>query len=380
MAAPNVPGMMDPNVKLAAEVGDPTAMRLLGRYFYRVRHEIGLAERWLLAGAEAGDAESMYDLSRFYWDQSANKRPRGQTEEAASEAWCRRAAESGWLPALVSMANRDPHEREFWLRGAAEGGAPHSMLELAELLEAKGETAEAERWYRSAIDQGVPSARPALASLQAGQGRSSEALRCAKEAEDDAKWSGAAGKLADLYHELGHAEEAAEWRAQALALRGREDEEARRHAAGAAPDLGSVVITAVVTTAIVPFVQAIASKVAEDAYGQARQLVHRLLRRGRESSGVEGSSQHSALEPGGEPGLAIVQDPDAGIALYLWSNASDEALRALSALDLDELTHRRPDQGQVQLVWYPASGTWQIRETGERRRPRRWRWLPRARR
>ncbi len=58
-----------------------------------------------------------------------------------------------------------------------------------------------------------------------------------------------------------------------------------------------------------------------------------------------------------EAGLAIVQDPDAGISLFLWSNASDEALRALSALDMDELALRRLAQGQVHLVWHPEPGT-----------------------
>jgi hypothetical protein len=114
----------------------------------------------------------------------------------------------------------------------------------------------------------------------------------------------------------------------------------------------------VVTTAVVPFLQALKS-VAEDAYGQARQLVRRLLRRnGRSNDRNEESLQPAA---DAEPGLAILQDPDAGITLFLWSNASDEALRAISALDLGELTLRRPDQGQVHLVWHPAPGTWHIR-------------------
>ncbi|MCX5367157.1 hypothetical protein OG864_51755 [Streptomyces sp. NBC_00124] len=73
------------------------------------------------------------------------------------------------------------------------------------------------------------------------------------------------------------------------------------------------------------------------------------------------ASPSSAPEPGAEPGLAIVQDPDEQITIFLWSNASDEALQALAALDLDELTLRRPDRGRVQLVWNPASAKWQIR-------------------
>jgi hypothetical protein len=114
-------------------------------------------------------------------------------------------------------------------------------------------------------------------------------------------------------------------------------------------------VTAAVTTAVVPFIQALAAKVAEDAYGQARHLVRRLLHRDAESS------QPPEPDADNEPGLVIAIDSDAGITLFLWSDASDEALRALSALDLSELTLRRPDQGLVRLVWHPATGTWHIR-------------------
>ena len=62
-----------------------------------------------------------------------------------------------------------------------------------------------------------------------------------------------------------------------------------------------------------------------------------------------------------EPRLLIADDAEAGITLFVWSNASDEALRALSSLDVDELTVRRPDQGKVRLVWHPSTGRWNIR-------------------
>ncbi|MCX5367159.1 hypothetical protein OG864_51765 [Streptomyces sp. NBC_00124] len=279
MAAYNtVPDILDPNVESAAEAGDPTSMRLLGNYVYRARHERSLAEQWLLAAAEAGDAEAMYDLSRFFWDQAVNKIPQSQTEEAASEAWCRRAAESGWRPAMESMAQRHPHEQEFWLRRAADDGSPASMLGLAHFLERRGQTAEAEHWYRTAVSNGLPHARRNLASLLAGQGRLAEALRYVRaEAEAAPIGSRAAGELADLFQRLGQTDEASVWRAQAEALR--LDEGTQEHPAGTPPDLAAVVLTAVITTAVVPFVQALASKVAEDAYAQARQSVRRLLHR-----------------------------------------------------------------------------------------------------
>ncbi|MFI9772908.1 hypothetical protein ACIHJG_39660 [Streptomyces sp. NPDC052415] len=125
--------------------------------------------------------------------------------------------------------------------------------------------------------------------------------------------------------------------------------------------LAEVAITAVVTTAVVPFLQALAAKVAEDAYGQARQMIRQLLHWNGSNNEASEEAQHSTSSARVAPGLAIVQDPDEDITLFLWSNASDEALRALSALDQTELALRRPDQGQVHLVWHPASGRWHIR-------------------
>ncbi|MET8947654.1 hypothetical protein ABZX30_29980 [Streptomyces sp. NPDC004542] len=135
---------------------------------------------------------------------------------------------------------------------------------------------------------------------------------------------------------------------------------------GAAPELATVAATALVTTAVVPFVQALVSKAAEDAYGQARSLVRRMLRQNGQPASTAEPAQPVG-EPVGEPtdeeepGLLIADDTEAGITLFMWSNASDEALRALSSLDMDELITRRPDQGRVRLVWHPTSGRWRIR-------------------
>ncbi|MEU5540616.1 hypothetical protein, partial [Streptomyces sp. NPDC020362] len=74
------------------------------------------------------------------------------------------------------------------------------------------------------------------------------------------------------------------------------------------------------------------AKVAEDAYEQARELVRRILRR----APTQPDASNSAT-------LLVADDPDARITLCLWSNITDEALRALSSLDLNELTAQRPD-------------------------------------
>ncbi|MFI6661505.1 hypothetical protein ACIBL8_38995 [Streptomyces sp. NPDC050523] len=113
------------------------------------------------------------------------------------------------------------------------------------------------------------------------------------------------------------------------------------------------------TTALVPFIQALVAKTADDAYGHTRQFIQRLVRRHRTTNNHSNAQDPPPSPPAvdADAGLGIVQDPDTGISLILWSNASDEALRALAALDLDELMLRRPDQGQVHLVWHPQPGT-----------------------
>ncbi|MFD3519923.1 hypothetical protein [Streptomyces sp. NPDC058653] len=51
---------MDSNLELAAEAGDPTAMRMFGKYlFHGPDQKQDSAGRWLPAAVEAGDAEAM---------------------------------------------------------------------------------------------------------------------------------------------------------------------------------------------------------------------------------------------------------------------------------------------------------------------------------
>ncbi|MGA5410135.1 hypothetical protein ACPCSC_23085 [Streptomyces lavendulocolor] len=355
-----MPGKLDPNLELAAQAGDAAAMRELAKFHHSTASR-DLAEHWQLAAAEAGDPEAMYDLARLYkilYPQRMKESPPDLTERLDFMYWLRRAADAGHVRAMEDMVecSTSPDEEEFWLRKAAEGSSPSSAMWLARRLEEKGQPAEAERWYRAAIDNRYAFVGFDLASLLIRQGRLDEAERYARLAAE-AGSSSAAQLLTELLERLGRAKEASVWRAQIETLRAR----ALWPSAAAPPQLYEVVATAVVTTAVVPFVQTLAGKVAEDAYGQARQLVRRLLRRNGRDDRNEEASQASAPTADTEPGLAILQDPDAGITLFLWSDASDEALRALSSLELGELRLRRPDQGRVHLVWHPASGTWRIR-------------------
>lgn len=354
-------GEPDPNLELAAEAGDVGAMKALGKHLHESRGGLEHAERWLLAAAEAGDHEAMYHLSGIYGDLAVNRHPNGDADEARSADWCRRAAQAGWPEAVRAMSWQSgisDDEREFWLRRAGEGGDPWAMTSLAELAEKRKRPEDAEHWYRMAVAHGMSFVRTHLAYLLMRQGRLGEAEECVRPEAEAGSVRGAR-QLAEVLEQLGRQQEASAWRETHEALRAREIEESARQPVRAAPELATVAVTALVTTAVVPFVQGLVAKAAEDAYGQARSLVRRMLRANGEPGPADGAVEESTGEE--EPGLLIADDAEAGITLFVWSNASDEALRALASLDMDELAVRRPDQGRVRLVWHPATGRWRIR-------------------
>ncbi|MFJ3667163.1 hypothetical protein ACIPSE_11965 [Streptomyces sp. NPDC090106] len=366
-------GEPDPNLVLAAEVGDVGSMKALGRHFYDVGGRGEPAERWLLAAAEVGDGEAMYCLSRVYWDRAVNRYPEGDAEASLSTQWCRRAAETGWPQAVRAMAWKSgigAEEREPWLRRAAEAGDQHAMTSLARLAEERERPDDAERWYRTAVDHGVTHARTDLSRLLMRQGRLREAEQWVRPEAEAGEVSGI-GLLADVLHELGRTDEAATWREKYELLEDQGLDTQSTKSAGTLPQLATVAVTALVTTAVVPFIQALVSKAADDAYGQARNLVRRLMRqdaqRPADAASVESVDESAGATTGEEPpgdeqpGLLIADDTRTGITLFVWSNASDESLRALSSLDMDELSLRRPDQGRVRLVWHPTTGRWHIR-------------------
>ncbi|MFE7749348.1 hypothetical protein [Streptomyces sp. NPDC057428] len=350
----------DGNLVLAAEAGDVGAMKAVGKHLYESRSPRD-AERWLLGASEAGDPEAMYLLSRIYWNQAVNRHPNGEADKARSADWCRRAAQAGWpaaASAMGTMSGISAEEREYWLRRTAEGGDLWAMTSLAELAERQERPDHAEHWYRVAIDHGMSHVRTQLSRLLMRQGRLGEAEQCVRPQAEAGSVAGA-GQLADVLRELGRTQEAAAWRERYEVRRAREFEESSRQLHGAAPELATVAVTALVTTAVVPFIQALVSTAAEDAYGHARGLVRQMLRRRGEPAPASEPVEERAGEE--EPGLLIADDPEAGITLFLWSNASDEALRALSSLDMSELTTRRPDQGRVRLVWHTGASRWHIR-------------------
>ncbi|MFF5809160.1 hypothetical protein [Streptomyces sp. NPDC012746] len=221
MAIPTRPKPLDLSVEPAAEAGDTAAMKQLGQYLYECG-DAG-AEKWLLAAAEAGDAEAMYSLVRVHHDRAVNAAPRGEAHHAMATSWCRRAAQAGWIPAIRSMHRfaAEQDECEFWLRKSVESGDPWAPLSLADLLDEMGRAFEAERWYLTAIEDpgyiGL-SARDSMGDFLLRQGRLEEAAECWRQLAEAGEPAGAWHR-AYVLDRLGRPEEAATWRQRGDAMR-----------------------------------------------------------------------------------------------------------------------------------------------------------------
>ncbi|WP_406349833.1 hypothetical protein [Streptomyces sp. NBC_00658] len=354
-------------------------MVLLAEHFHR-SDQAERAETWARAAAEMGDPSGMVRLSRicttmalggtYYFDLKQLEELRGDPdfERWSDEAdrWKVKAAEAGNSSAISSMVSlsKSAEERERWLRHGAAIGDRYIRDELLSLLREQRRFEEAEPWQRAAAEDGDGSEQLRLAQKLLEQGQLDEAEHWFRTAASNAQeWASleAAQALARLLMDQGREEEADHWRRRATEIQNRPIPPFDSVAPSATPAWEATVITALVTTAVLPFIQTLVSKTAEDAYAQARQLIRRLPT--RSASGAASLSRQAEAQ------FVIVDDPDADITLYLSSDVSDEALRALAAFDLSELTARRPDTGRVRLVWHQPSGTWRIR--GETDQPPR---------
>ncbi|MGW7524110.1 hypothetical protein [Streptomyces sp. NPDC054783] len=126
------------------------------------------------------------------------------------------------------------------------------------------------------------------------------------------------------------------------------------------PDWVSLVLGGAATSLIVPFVQAIAGKSADDAYAGLRA---RLARRGRPTpdpsasadSGTAGpapdlSAPAPRIPPDGS-GFVSILDPEADLQLVVPDPIPPDAVRQLTAMDRSELRGRT-------LVWDDSRQEW----------------------
>lgn len=365
----------------AADRGDlVTVDALLRRLLYGIRDAEGGGasyvevrreeERWYRRAAEAGSGPAILYLAGLL-------RRQGRSEEALQ--WLRVGCEAGHPAAMVALAEADaragrPDEAELLLRSAIEAGSADAAVPLAEVLHERGRDAEAdevlresladgcgnaeaimlllaeyqpdpaaaERWLRAAVDDGSARAMVQLAEVldhrdgDADTDTDAEAEQLLRTALD-AGWLAARRPLADNLARQGRTAEA-----EALYARDREF-----RPGGPAHDWGVVVTTATITAAVVPFIQTLAGRAAEESYAAARKLIRQLLRRhGR---------RRREPAPGTGPVLLVV-DPDTGVVVHLPPDIPDNALRALAQADLAPPTDATRS---VHLTWNIRANRWE---------------------
>jgi hypothetical protein len=125
---------------------------------------------------------------------------------------------------------------------------------------------------------------------------------------------------------------------------------------GSANAVGEVIVTAVVTAAVVPFVQTLVQKAAEDTYVGVRGWLRGLFR----SNADDDSPGQRQRE------LLIVRDvdPKLNLSIYVPTEISDRALRGLEQLDVDAEVNRagRGKVAKVRIYWDEQTGLWKSDE------------------
>jgi TPR repeat protein len=189
----------------AAAAEDPRQVALEAAVAAHARGEVAAAQRALLALSRQGVPAADYNLGVIALDT-------GRTAEAVR--WMRRAAEAGFVTAMVGLGRLhdtgrlgrpDPMQAQRWFLKAAEAGSVDAQVEVATAhylgRGAKRDRATAARWYREAAKGGDVGAQYLIASMyEAGDGVEQD-LRLARYWYDIAAQNGdeaAPGKRQEL--------------------------------------------------------------------------------------------------------------------------------------------------------------------------------------
>jgi len=323
----------------AAEAGSTKGMVRLGETLDRLERS-GEATPWFVRGAERGSADALAALARHH--------EQGGRAQEAERCW-RAAIDAGSLDAMVSLARlveRDGRigEAETWFVCALQDGSSQAesiMLWLAAMLEEQGRIAEAEQWLRTAVCERFESAAIPLANFLERHDRVDEAERSLRDAIESGH-DFAHRALGDVLARQGRTAEAAVCYDDVLAV----ENQGTPLSAG----VGTIVMTATITAAVVPFIQTLATKAAEDSYAAARAIIRRLLR-------VQGARKRSFRVNGP---VVYVEDPEHGIVLHLRANETDEALHALAELNLDLARVSTDERGPLRVAFNDRRGEWEL--------------------
>ncbi|MEV7862970.1 hypothetical protein AB0O86_30220 [Streptomyces hirsutus] len=282
-------------------------------------------------------------------------------DDSVAAGWAQEAFESLYLSgastevdALLRVVLRveryRPEEAEVWYRRAAETGQSAGLRAYGQWLERARRSTEAGPHFAAAAERGDHSAVLDLARWQAQHGQYAQALESAERAIRAAQSlpveCGAlrpalfdAGDVAFFCGDM-----------EAVADRyGRAESIEYPLAPRASGSWETALVAATVSTAVVPFVQALAGLAAQGAYETARTVLRRVFRRG-----IDPRDEHVLAEPSRR--LLIAEDLTRQLRLRIPTEATDKALDALVRLDLT------PDAEQATcgtLRWNSELGDWE---------------------
>lgn len=319
-------------------------------------HEYGYPERIepLLEPIARGELGYSYSPRRARAE--LGKHLLDEERYADAERWLRPNAEDERFPTEITelgaalIGQRKFGEAVTSLYGATRHNAPEALQLLVVALVGDQRAEEAELFLRGRIDDGRVGDYPLLARLLTSEGRGDEAelmlYRLAASGEEYGT-----RYLVEYLRQEGRTEEAETW----LRRPGARDPDLPVSAVGG-PAVDTIVMTATITSAVVPFIQSLATEAAKDAYRGAKTLIRRLCRR---QDGTESEDAH-ADDTEDVAYLLRVRDPELRITLHIRSDTPTEAIEALQAVEVASLVEERDAADPAQLFWDAQRGSWRV--------------------
>jgi hypothetical protein len=265
--------------------------------------------REIRARATTGDVEAMFALGKLLLEEVISA-----IGPQRSEAQCGPAIEEGLE----------------WLNRAGRSGHVGAILEAAHIYHLLDRTEEEEKTLRHAARTSDPEAIQALNSFLRIQRRR-------QEMSDDSS---------NLVHQ--HTE-------NDVARGPYPAWQQLTEQAGAAPSWPTVIASVTISTAVIPFVQTLISKAAEDTYEGVRKLLRQY------------ATRHASNKQVVDNPLIVIEDTS--LRLDIRTDAADEALRALPNLKKlaeekkrnkrPKLTWKKRKNKRTKLTWNEETKTWE---------------------
>lgn len=173
--------------------GDVQAATILGKYYFDIEKDVKQAEKWIKAGADAGDAEALYYLARVYDQSREGKHPNKEVVSILEKS-----AGQGYAPAQMMLGKiyqfgrrgipQDLKKAKMWYELAAAKGANEAMSQLNVIYQQSGDAFtkaaladENVEWLELGVRQGNAEAALNLGKMaESGRGAPQDYKRAAK--------------------------------------------------------------------------------------------------------------------------------------------------------------------------------------------------------